>query len=86
MLLKDDTVKRRAIFTSVHNCHILNSVQETTVYKFHELCQLQRSAEARSNALLAILNFQQLFQSGENIIFLKWRNESDVFGNTKMCA
>ena len=48
-------------------CHDLNSVQETIVYKFHDLCQLKRSAEARSNARLVILNFQQLFESGENI-------------------
>ena len=37
------------------------------MYKFHELCQLQRFAEAGSNALLATSNFQQLFQSEENI-------------------
>ena len=68
----------------------LNSVQGISEYKFHELCQFQRSAEARSNALLAILNFQQLFQSGDlicvNFFLLKWKNKSDVIGNIKMCA
>ena len=38
-----------------------------TEYKFHKLCQLQCSAEASSNALLPISNFQQLFQSEINI-------------------
>ena len=57
------------------------------MYKFQELCQLQRSAEARSNALLVILNFQQLFHSGENIcqlLFLEMDELVDVFGNIKM--
>ena len=80
--LKDQLVSLKdKLFLLFHN---LNSVQETAVYKFYELCQLQRPAEARFNALLPILNFQQLFQSGENICQLVvcrcfiWRTKAEL--------
>ena len=61
-----------------------HSVQEITEYKFHELCLLRRSVEARPNALFPIFsNFSKLKKIFVNFFFLKWRNESDVLANIK---
>ena len=61
----------------------MNSVQIIIEYKFHMLCQLQRSAEVSPLLFQIFSNFFKVKKVYVNFFFLKWRNESDVLSNIK---
>ena len=61
----------------------MNSVQIIIEYKFHMLCQLQRSAEESQLLFQIFSNFFKVKKVYVNFFFLKWRNESDVLSNIK---